>query len=50
MENFIFRSTFVGTGPDFIREADADNAMKFFSQNEPGLFLFYNSDLLRKED
>jgi len=31
MENFIFRSTFVGEGPDFIREANAENMMKFFS-------------------
>ena len=33
MENFIFRSTFVGDGPDFIREANSDNMMRFFSQN-----------------
>ena len=33
MENFIFRSTFVGKGPDYIREANSDNMMKFFSQN-----------------
>lgn len=31
IENFIFRSTFVGDGPDFIREANEDNMMKFFS-------------------
>ena len=31
MENFIFRSTFVGDGPDYIREANSDNMMKFFS-------------------
>ena len=33
IENFIFRSTFVGEGPDYIREANAENMMKFFSQN-----------------
>ena len=31
MENFIFKSTFVGQGPDYIREANNDNMMKFFS-------------------
>lgn len=47
IENFIFRSTFVGDGPDFIREANEDNMMKFFSQNQPGLLLFYNSELVK---
>ena len=42
IERFIFRSTFVGEGPDFIREANAENVMKFFSQSQAGLFLFYN--------
>ena len=50
MENFIFKSTFVGEGPDAIRDANADNMMKFFNQNEPGLLLFYNSELLKEED
>ena len=50
MENFIFKSTFVGEGPDYIREANSDNMMKFFSQNQPGLLLFYNSELLKAED
>ena len=50
MENFIFRSTFVGEGPDYIREANAENMMKFFSQNQAGLFLFYSSDLVKAED
>jgi len=50
IENFIFRSTFVGDGPDFIREANSENMMKFFSQNQPGLLLFYNSDLVKAED
>lgn len=32
IENFIFRSTFVGgEGPDYIRDANSDNMMKFFS-------------------
>ena len=43
MERFVYKSTFVGQGPDFIRNLDTENAMKFFSQNEPGLILFYNS-------
>ncbi len=30
MERFIYRSTFVGYGPDFIRNLDTENAMKFF--------------------
>ena len=50
MENFIFRSTFVGEGPDYIREANSDNMMKFFSQNQPGLLLFYNPQLLKEGD
>ena len=42
MYRFIFRSTFVGDGPDFIREANTENVMKFFTSNQAGLFLFYN--------
>ena len=49
IERFIFRSTFVGEGPDFIREANTDNVMKFFAQSQAGLFLFYNPDLLKDE-
>ena len=49
IERFIFRSTFVGEGPDFIREANAENVMKFFTQNQAGLFLFYNPELLKEE-
>ena len=48
IENFIFRSTFVGEGPDFIREANTDNVMKFFGQSQAGLFLFYNSKLINE--
>ena len=33
IERFIFRSTFVGDGPDFIREATTENVMKFFTQS-----------------
>ena len=33
IEKFIFRSTFVGDGPDFIREANTENVMKFFLQS-----------------
>ena len=50
MEKFIFRSTFVGDGPDFIREANSDNMMKFFSQDQPGLLLFYSSDLVKEDE
>ena len=46
IERFIFRSTFVGDGPDFIREANTENVMKFFHQSQAGLFLFYNSALV----
>lgn len=31
MESFIFRSSFVGTGPDLVRNMDPENTMKFFS-------------------
>jgi len=48
MEKFIYRSTFVGDGPDLIRNLDTENTMKFFGQSEPGLILFYNS-LLHKD-
>lgn len=44
MERFVFMSTFVGPGPDLIRNLNAENMMKFFSQNEPGLILFYSQD------
>ena len=50
MENFIFRSTFVGDGPDYIREANSENMMRFFSQNQPGLFLFYDSERIKEDD
>ena len=30
IEKFIFRNTFVGEGPDFIREANTENVMSFF--------------------
>ena len=45
LEQFVFMSTFVGTGPDIIRDLNPENVMKFFSQNEPGLILFYNSEI-----
>ena len=41
MEAFIFKSTFVGVGPDIVRELNSENTMKFFSQSDPGLILFY---------
>jgi hypothetical protein len=44
MERFVFMSTFVGPGPDLIRNLNPENMMKFFSQNEPGLILFYSQD------
>lgn len=42
METFIFKSTFVGQGADFIRNLDPENTMKFFGQSEPGLVMFYD--------
>jgi len=42
IEQFIFRSTFVGDGPDLIRSISTDNMMKLFTQDIPALFLFYN--------
>jgi len=30
MERFIYKSTFVGQGPDIIRNLDTENTMKFF--------------------
>lgn len=45
MEKFIFKSSFVGNGPDIIRELNPENIMKFFSQSEPGLILFYDSEI-----
>jgi hypothetical protein len=31
IELFVFKSTFVGTGPDIIRRLNPENTMKFFS-------------------
>ena len=31
IETFIFRSTFVGTGPELIRDLDPSTTMQFFS-------------------
>jgi hypothetical protein len=31
METFVFKSTFVGVGPDIVRELNSENTMKFFS-------------------
>lgn len=42
MEAFIFKSTFIGDGPDIIRDLNPENTMKFFSQPDPGLILFYD--------
>lgn len=43
IETFIFRSTFVGDGPDLIRSISTENLMKIFTQDIAALFLFYDS-------
>jgi hypothetical protein len=43
IEQFIFRSTFVGDGPDIIRSISTENMMKLFTQDDPALFLFYDA-------
>jgi hypothetical protein len=50
MERFIYRNTFVGEGPDFIREANQDNMMTFFGQDIPGMFFLYSSQLVESAD
>ena len=45
MQAFVFKSTFVGTGPELIRYIDPENIMKFFSQPDPGLLLFYDPEI-----
>lgn len=42
IEQFIYRSTFVGDGPDVIRSLNTDNIMRIFTQDDPALFLFFN--------
>jgi hypothetical protein len=42
MEAFFFKSTFIGEGPDIIRDLNPENTMKLFSQSDPALILFYD--------
>lgn len=39
------KSTFVGPGPDFVRDLTTENAMKVFSYNIPVLILFRNASI-----
>lgn len=43
LSDFIVRSSFVGPGPDIIRELSNESAMKIFSYNKPVLILFRNT-------
>ena len=43
LHNFVVKSTFVGPGPDIIRELSTENAMKIFTYNKPVLILFRNT-------
>jgi hypothetical protein len=44
IEQFVYRSTFVGSGPDLIRSISTENMMKVFTQDDPVLFLFYDEE------
>ncbi len=39
------RSTFIGPGPDIVRELSTENAMKIFQYNKPVLILFRNTSI-----
>lgn len=39
----MIKSTFVGPGPDIIRELSTENAMKIFTYNVPVMILFRNT-------
>lgn len=43
LKTFIIKSTFVGPGPDIVRELSNENAMKIFTYNIPVLILFRNT-------
>lgn len=40
---FIIKSTFIGSGPEIIRELSNENAMKIFSYNRPVMIMFRNT-------
>lgn len=44
LKNFIFKSTYVGEGPDIIRELDTQNTIKLFEHDVPALILFYDPE------
>jgi hypothetical protein len=43
LQAFVTRSTFIGPGPDIVRELSTENAMKIFTYNKPVLILFRNT-------
>ena len=43
LEDFIVKSSFIGPGPDIVRELSAENAMKIFTYNKPVMILFRNT-------
>lgn len=43
VSSFIVKSTFVGPGPDIIRELSTENAMKIFTYNKPVMIMFRNT-------
>lgn len=45
MQDFVIKSSFVGPGPDIIRELSSENAMKIFNYNKPCLILFRNTSV-----
>lgn len=40
VQDFVMKSTFVGPGPDIVRELTNENALKIFTYNKPILILF----------
>jgi hypothetical protein len=41
--DFVVKTTFIGPGPEIIRELSTENAMKIFTYNKPVLILFRNT-------
>jgi hypothetical protein len=39
----VISSSFVGPGPDILRELSTENAMKIFTYNKPVLIMFRNT-------
>jgi hypothetical protein len=44
LKSFIFKSTYVGSGPDMVRELDTQNTIKLFEHEIPALILFYDPE------